>query len=282
MGSGIAQVAAQAGYKVVLVDINSDAVNKSKKMVEDSVKRIAKSKFKENPAQAETFAQETLSRVSGETDPVAGVKNSDVVIEAIIENMKKKQELFSLLDKNAPSHTIFASNTSSLSITKIAKSTNRRDRFGGLHFFNPVPVMKLVEVIKTDETSPETLATLQEFGKKLGKTVITCKDTPGFVVNRLLVPYLNEAINLYARGVASPQDIDNAMKLGCGFPMGPFELMDYVGLDTCYYVLDGWSKEYPNETAFKPAENLKKLVEQKKFGKKTGEGFYKHEPNPKK
>jgi len=276
MGSGIAQVAAQGGYNVTIVDVNNEAIEKSKKIIQDSLKRILKAKFKDENVKIDEVYKEIFSRIKGTTDPVEGVKESDLVIEAIIENIKKKQELFKLLDTNAKPHTIFASNTSSLSISKIAQATKRGDRFGGIHFFNPVPLMKLVEVVKGKETSESTVQALQLFGKTINKVVITCKDTPGFVVNRLLVPYLNESIKLFEKGVASKEDIDIAMKLGCGYPMGPFELLDYVGLDTSYYILDGWSKEYPNEDIFKPSPLVKDLVSKGKFGKKTGEGFYKH------
>jgi len=276
MGSGIAQVAAQGGYNVTLVDVNNEAIEKSKKIIQDSLKRILKVKFKDEVGKVDEIYKETFARIKGTTDPVEGVKDSDLVIEAIIENIKKKQDLFKILDANAKPHTIFASNTSSLSISKIAEATKRRDRFGGIHFFNPVPIMKLVEVVKGKETSESTVQALQQFGKSINKVVITCKDTPGFVVNRLLVPYLNESIKLLERGVASKEDIDTAMKLGAGYPMGPFELLDYVGLDTSYYILEGWSKEYPNEELFKPSPLVKDLVGKGKFGKKSGEGFYKH------
>jgi len=282
MGSGIAQVAAQGGYQVTIVDISKEATNKSKKMIEDSLKRVSKTMFKEDSAKAESFFNDAFHRIKETTDPVEGVKNCDLVIEAIIENMEKKHQLFKILDSNASKHTIFTSNTSSLSITKISEVTSpaRRANFGGIHFFNPVPMMKLVEVVKAKDTSDGTVAALQLFGKSINKTVITCKDTPGFVVNRLLVPYLNEAIKLYSRGVASKEDIDIAMKLGCGYPMGPFELLDYVGLDTSYYILEGWVKENPKDEIFKPADELKNLIKQGKFGKKTGEGFYKYPPKP--
>jgi len=225
----------------------------------------------------EAYFQETMLRIKGDTDLGAGVKHSDIVIEAIIENLEKKQQLFKFLAERAHKDTIFTSNTSSFSIAKIASVTKRLQLFAGLHFFNPVPVMKLLEVVKTDKTSQETIAKLQDFGKKIGKTVITCKDTPGFVVNRLLVPYMNESVKLYERGVSTPQEIDLAMKLACGYPMGPFELADFGGLDTAYYILDGWSKQNPNEPIFEPAKKLRQLVDEKKFGRKNGEGFYKYD-----
>ncbi|MEQ2243206.1 hypothetical protein ILYODFUR_004721, partial [Ilyodon furcidens] len=173
-------------------------------------------------------------------------------------------------------HSIFASNTSSLPITDIASSTSRQDRFGGLHFFNPVSMMKLVEVIATSATSQETFDSLLSFSKALGKTPVSCKDTPGFIVNRLLVPYMIEALRLHERGHGSKEDIDIAMKLGAGYPMGPFELSDYVGLDTLKFIIDGWNEKDPDNPLFTPSELLNKLVADGKLGKKTGEGFYKY------
>lgn len=179
-----------------------------------------------------------------------------------------------MLFQAAPNHTIFASNTSSLSVTEMAAVTNRKDRFGGMHFFNPVPVMKLLEVIHTADTSDATLKTLKSFGESLGKVCITCKDTPGFVVNRLLVPVQAEALRLLDRGDASARDIDIAMKLGAGHPMGPIELADYVGLDTVNSILSGWHEKDPENPLFKPIESLQKLVKEGKLGVKTGEGYY--------
>ena len=167
----------------------------------------------------------------------------------VTENLPLKKKLFSSYDKVAPAKTIFASNTSSLPIKDIALSTPERlDRFGGLHFFNPVPVMKLLEVIRIPETSDETNTAMMEWGKAMGKTCVSCKDTPGFIVNRLLVPNLMEAVRLVERGDASPKDVDTAMKLGAGWPMGPFELADYVGLDTTKFIIDGWHERYPDES----------------------------------
>jgi len=188
--------------------------------------------------------------------------------------MKVKHEIFKTLDKLSPANTIFASNTSSLSITEIAEVINRKDKFGGLHFFNPVPVMKLLEVIRSAETSNSTFEALLDYGKAIGKVTVECKDTPGFIVNRLLVPYLLEAIKMFERGDASCEDIDTAMKLGAGYKMGPFELADYVGLDTSKFILDGWYQKYPQNESFKSALLLDKLVAEGKFGRKSGEGFY--------
>lgn len=280
MGSGIAQVAAQSGNKVTLVDVKEDIIKKAEGSIATSLKRVAKKLYKDDPAKGEEFVKSTLANISYSVDLQKSVKSTDLVLEAIVENMKAKHTLFTSIDSVAPKHTVFASNTSSLSIGEIASVTNRKDRFGGLHFFNPVPVMKLLEVIKTDETSEETYQLLMNWGKGIGKTCITCKDTPGFVVNRLLVPQLGEAVRMMEKGVATPQDIDIAMKLGAGHPMGPFELADYTGLDTTKFILDGWHEKFPDVELFKPIETLNKLVSEGKFGRKTGEGFYKYN-NPK-
>lgn len=276
MGAGIAQVAASTGHTVALVDTSEDVLKKSLKGIEGSLKRVVKKKFADKPEAGEEFIQKVLQNVTTSSDAKAAVQSTDLVLEAIVENLKIKQDLFGALDKVAPEHTLFASNTSSLPITDIASSTTRLDRFGGLHFFNPVPMMKLVEVIGTSSTSQETFDSLLNFSKALGKTPVSCKDTPGFIVNRLLVPYMMEAIRLHERGHGSKEDIDIAMKLGAGYPMGPFELLDYVGLDTCKFIMDGWSAMDPENPLFGQSELLNKLVAEGKYGKKTGEGFYKH------
>lgn len=276
MGAGIAQVAAATGHSVVLVDMSEDILKKSVKGIETSLKRVAKKKFADKPADGEAFIQKVVKNISIASDAASVVQGTDIVVEAIVENLKVKQNLFASLDKVAPEHTIFASNTSSLPISDIASSTARLDRFGGLHFFNPVPMMKLVEVIKTPTTSEQTFDTLLEFSKALGKHPVLCKDTPGFIVNRLLVPYMMEAVRLYERGDGSKEDIDVAMKLGAGYPMGPFELLDYVGLDTSKFIIDGWHAMDPENPLFGPSPLLDKLVSEGKFGKKTGEGFYKY------
>uniref|UniRef100_A0A8D2JTC2 Hydroxyacyl-coenzyme A dehydrogenase, mitochondrial n=1 Tax=Sciurus vulgaris TaxID=55149 RepID=A0A8D2JTC2_SCIVU len=279
MGAGIAQVAAATGHTVVLVDQTEDILAKSKKSIEESLRRMSKKKFAENPKAGDEFVEKTLSSISTSTDAASVVHSTDLVVEAIVENLKVKNELFQRLDKFAAEHTIFASNTSSLQITSIANATTRQDRFAGLHFFNPVPMMKLVEVIKTPMTSQKTFESLVDFSKTLGKHPVSCKDTPGFIVNRLLVPYLLEAIRLHERvsyGDASKEDIDTAMKLGAGYPMGPFELVDYVGLDTTKFILDGWHEMDVKNPLFQPSASLNKLVAEKKLGKKTGEGYYKY------
>ncbi|KAK7112607.1 hydroxyacyl-coenzyme A dehydrogenase, mitochondrial-like [Littorina saxatilis] len=277
MGSGIAQVAAATGHNVVMVDQTDDILSKSKAAIQKSLGRVAKKKFADDGERQSSFVADVMGRIQLNTDPVDAAKSTDLVVEAIVENLDVKKKLFSALDEAAPQHTIFASNTSSLPIRDIAESTNRLDRFGGLHFFNPVPMMKLVEVVKIPETSNETFERLVQLGKAMGKTTVDCKDTPGFIVNRLLVPYMMEAVRMLERGDASARDIDTAMKLGAGYPMGPFELADYVGLDTTKFIIDGWSKKYPDVQIFQESPYVNKLVADGKLGKKTGEGFYKYD-----
>ncbi|XP_034310997.1 hydroxyacyl-coenzyme A dehydrogenase, mitochondrial [Magallana gigas] len=273
MGSGIAQVAASTGHTVSLVDQDNTILGKSMNGIHKSLERVAKKKF-ENPAAGEAFVKDTMGRISTATSPITCVSHTDLVIEAIVENLETKKKLFRELEAVAPEHTIFTSNTSSIPITDIAVAAKRKDRFGGLHFFNPVPMMKLLEVIRIPATSDATFDKLLAFGKDMEKVTVSCKDTPGFIVNRLLVPYMLEAVRMVERGDASIQDVDTAMKLGAGYPMGPFELSDYVGLDTMKFILDGWSKNYPDNPLFKPSSLLDKMVAQGKLGRKSGEGFY--------
>ncbi|CAB3247407.1 unnamed protein product [Arctia plantaginis] len=247
--------------------VSSDVLAKAQKSIGANLGRVAKKLYKDKPQDGEKFVTEALARIKTSTDPVEASKTSDLVVEAIVENIGVKHKL----DEAVPAHTIFASNTSSLSINDIASVVKRKDKFGGLHFFNPVPVMRLLEVVKGAETSEATYKSMMD------KTCITCKDTPGFVVNRLLVPYVCEAIRLFERGDASARDIDIAMKLGAGYPMGPLELADYVGLDTNKFILDGSHKKYPDQQLFKPILLLDKLVAESKLGVKSGEGFYKYE-----
>ena len=277
MGSGIAQVGAQTGHKVTLVDVSEDVLKKSKARIEESVKRVAKKQYKEDPTAREKFIVDTMSRLTTTTDSNEALQTADLVVEGVTENLELKQKLFQSFDIVAPSQTIFASNTSSLPIGEIASSTpNRKDRFGGLHFFNPVPVMKLLEVVRIPETSDSTFEAMGKWGKAMGKTTVAAKDTPGFIVNRLLVPNLMEAVRMIERGDAIPTDVDTAMKLGAGHPMGPIELFDYIGLDTMKFIIDGWSKNYPEEKLFNKSPLLDKLVSEGKLGRKSGEGFYKY------
>lgn len=274
MGSGIAQVAAQSGNKVTIVEVKPELIKKAESSIAANLERVSRKLHKDDPEKAKCFVESTLANITGSTDVEQSVKDCDLVIEAIVENMEIKHQLFKKLDSVAPPKTLFASNTSSYLVTEIASVTNRKDRFGGLHFFNPVPMMKLLEVVKTEETSEETFQAMWNWGKLIGKTCIKCKDTPGFVVNRLLVPYIGEAIRMLERGDASAEDIDTAMKLGAGYPLGPIELADFVGHDTTKFILDGWHKKYPSNQLFKPVDLLNKIVAEGKLGRKTGEGFY--------
>jgi 3-hydroxyacyl-CoA dehydrogenase len=209
------------------------------------------------------------------TDLEKACADSDVVIEAVIENLQAKWELFSQIEKFAPAHAFFASNTSSLRIGDIASSVGDASRLGGLHFFNPVPVMQLVEVVRAPKTSDATVEFLAAFGARLGKQVVHANDTPGFIVNRLLVPFMAEAMRMLERGDASVEDIDLGMKLGAAHPMGPLALADYVGLDTCKFIMDGWYESHPEESLFRTPDILTQLVGRGQLGNKTGAGFYK-------
>ncbi|CAD5215180.1 unnamed protein product [Bursaphelenchus okinawaensis] len=276
MGSGIAQVSAQAKLNVVLVDQNEKILNAAQQRIHKSLQRVAKKKHGDNESEATKFVDDTLGKIKINSDLRSAVKEADLVIEAIVENIEAKQKLFSEVEKAAKSDVILATNTSSLRLADIGANIKNQANFGGLHFFNPVPVMKLLEVVKHDKTSEQTFKELEGFGKTVGKVTVACKDTPGFIVNRLLVPYMYEALRLAERGDASMKDIDVAMKLGAGYPMGPFELADYVGLDTLKFIQDGWAKQHPDDPLFKPSQLLNKLVSEGKLGAKSGEGFYKY------
>jgi len=276
MGSGIAQVSASSGMKVVMVDQNDKILKKSIDAIDKSIGRVAKKKVPDDTKGQAAFKEDTMSRLTTSTDLKKAVSDVDLVIEAIVENVDIKRKLFAEIESVAQPKTILATNTSSLSLSDIMVNMRRKEQFGGLHFFNPVPVMQLLEVVRSGDTSDATFESLLEFGKQLGKTTVKCKDTPGFIVNRLLVPYMMEALRMAERGDSSYRDIDIAMKLGAGYPMGPFELSDYVGLDTTKFIIDGWHKKYPDNPLFKPSKKLDQLVKDGKLGRKTGEGFYKH------
>jgi 3-hydroxybutyryl-CoA dehydrogenase len=267
MGSGIAQVAAQAGFSVVVREVQSELVDKGLKSIEKNLSRLV-----EKGTITDAAKNEIRGRLRG-TTALEDLKDCDVIVEAIIEQLPAKRELFAALDGLCPPATIFASNTSSLTITEIATATRRPQRFVGLHFFNPVPVMKLVEVVKTIATEPAVYEEMVAFGAKLGKTPLRASDSTGFIVNRLLVPYLLDAIRALEGGVGSIEDIDNSMKLGCGHPMGPLTLLDFVGLDTTYYIANIMFDEF-RERRFAPPPLLKRMVLAGWNGRKTGRGFY--------
>jgi 3-hydroxybutyryl-CoA dehydrogenase len=266
MGSGIAEVAAKAGFDVIVREVDDATLARGRKRIEGS---LAKAVEKEKISAADRDA--ALGRMSFTTD-LAKLADRDLVIEAIVEEMAAKRALFAELHGLCPAETIFASNTSSLPITDMSAGT-RPDRFVGLHFFNPVPVMKLVEVVRTIMTSAAALQAALDFGRRLGKDPIVAPDRSGFVVNLLLVPYMLDAIRQVERGVASIADLDKAMVLGCGHPMGPFTLCDFVGLDTTYRIAEIMYEEY-REERYAPPPLLKRIVALGRFGKKSGAGFY--------
>jgi 3-hydroxybutyryl-CoA dehydrogenase len=267
MGSGIAQVAAQAGYPVVVREVSTQLVEKGLKAIEKNLARLV-----EKGTLSSADRDQIRGRLRGTTN-VEDLKECDLIMEAIIEQLPAKRELWSSLDTICPRSVIFASNTSSLSITEMATFTQRPDRFVGLHFFNPVPVMKLVEAIRTIGTDPKAYDEVLAFAGKLGKTAVRTTDRTGFIVNRLLVPYILDAVRALEEGVGSIEDIDNSMKLGCGHPMGPLTLLDFVGLDTTYYIANIMFDEF-KEKRFAPPPLLKRMVMMGWNGRKAGKGFY--------
>jgi len=267
MGSGIAQVAANAGCQVNVREISPQLVEKGLQSIDKNLQRLV-----DKGTLTQAQRDEVRARLRGTTN-LEDLKDCDIVIEAIIEQLPAKRELWGALDKICPKATIFASNTSSLSITEMATFTQRPDRFLGLHFFNPVPVMKLVEVIRTIATDPKVNEEVVAFAVRLGKTPVRTTDRTGFIVNRLLVPYLLDAVRALEEGVASVEDIDNSMKLGCGHPMGPLTLLDFVGNDTTYYIANIMFDEF-KEKRFASPPLLKRMVLSGWNGRKSGRGFY--------
>ncbi|MGR4065213.1 MAG: 3-hydroxyacyl-CoA dehydrogenase family protein [Vulcanimicrobiaceae bacterium] len=270
MGSGIAQTCAAAGFNVVLMEVAAEPLERGMKSVARSL-----AKFVEKGKLAPAERDATLARISSTTD-VGAMKDCDLIVEAIVENVAVKTELFQKLDAILAPHAIICTNTSSLCVIELAAKTKRPNRVAGLHFFNPVPIMKLVEVVKTIATTQDVVDTLFAFAIKLGKEPILAQDTPGFVVNRLLIPYLLYAIRCLEQGLASKEDIDKGMKLGCGYPMGPLELLDFVGLDTTYYIAEIMFDEFKDPIMAAPPL-LKRMVLAGRYGRKTKRGFYDYE-----
>ncbi len=269
MGAGIAEVAARAGFETVVREVSEEVVEKGLEKLRGSLdKAVERGKLDAGER------DKAWGRLHGVVD-LGALAECDLVVEAIVENLDEKRRTFAALDAVVKEGALFASNTSSLTITQIAMATRRPDRFVGLHFFNPVPVMKLVEVVRTLLTSQEAYDAAIEVVRAFGKEPVTARDNSGFLVNRLLVPYLLDAVRAYEEGVGSIEDIDKAMQLGCGYPMGPFTLLDFVGLDTTYYIANIMFDEY-REKRFAPPPLLKQMVLAGRLGRKSGRGFYEH------
>jgi 3-hydroxybutyryl-CoA dehydrogenase len=269
MGSGIAEVCAKAGYDTLVREVSDDLVKKGLSRIEGSLaKAVEKGKL---PSADRDAARKRIASTTRLDD----LADCDLVIEAIVEDLDLKRETYRALDAACKPETIFCSNTSSLTITELSAATKRPDRFAGLHFFNPVPVMKLVEVVRTIGTSDGTAEAVFEFARSLGKEPVRTRDNSGFIVNRLLVPYLLDAVRALEEGIGSREDIDKGMELGCGHPMGPLKLLDFVGLDTTYAIAEIMFEEY-REKRFAPPPLLKRMVLAGRYGKKSGRGFYEY------
>ena len=267
MGAGIVEVCALGGYQVVVSEVDDDLLKRGLSRLETSMQRgVQRGKL------AEADAAAARKRIRGTTN-LSDLASSDLIIEAVVENMDLKKEVYRTLDDVCPPETIFASNTSSLSITEMASVTKRRERFLGIHFFNPVPVMKLVELIRGLQTSEETMNVGRRFAESLGKTVVVCKDSPGFIVNLLLIPYLLDSVRALELGIATKEDIDTAIVLGLAHPMGPLTLLDYVGIDTTYFIAEAMFQEF-KDTRYAAPPLMKQMVLAGLHGRKSGRGFY--------
>ena len=265
MGSGIAQVVAQAGFEVIV------RTRRGRRGLDRLYESIRKGKQRKTLTEEQVNA--LLSKINWTTELSEAGKTADLVIEAVVEDLEIKKQVFRELDAFCPKHTFLTSNTSSLSISELADATKRPDKVIGMHFFNPVHVMKLIEVVPTSLTSKETVETVEEFSRKIGKTPVLVKESPGFVVNRVLIPMINEAVFVLMEGIATAETIDSAMKLGANHPIGPLALADLIGLDVCLTIMDTFYKKFKTPK-YKPCPLLKKMVEEGYLGRKTGKGFF--------
>ena len=268
MGNGIVHIFAQAGHSVTMVDISENALQKGVSTIDGNLSRQVKKELI-----SEDSKNQTLSNITVSTDLLTAVKNADLLVEAASENKSIKIQLFQEAQKSAPESCIFASNTSSISITELAAATNRPDKFIGMHFFNPVPIMKLCEIVRGFATSDDTYSTIYTLSKELGKVPVTVQDYPGFISNRILMPMINEAIYCLMEGVASAEDIDTVMKLGMAHPMGPLTLADFIGLDICLSIMEVLFSGYA-DSKYRPCPLLKKMVAAGHLGRKSGKGFF--------
>ena len=268
MGNGIVHIFAQAGHSVTMVDISENALQKGVSTIDGNLSRQVKKELI-----SEDSKNQTLSNITVSTDLLTAVKNADLLVEAASENKSIKIQLFQEAQKSAPESCIFTSNTSSISITELAAATNRPDKFIGMHFFNPVPIMKLCEIVRGFATSDETYSTIYTLSKELGKVPVTVQDYPGFISNRILMPMINEAIYCLMEGVASAEDIDTVMKLGMAHPMGPLTLADFIGLDICLSIMEVLFSGYA-DSKYRPCPLLKKMVAAGHLGRKSGKGFF--------
>ena len=268
MGNGIVHIFAQAGHSVTMVDISENALQKGVSTIDGNLSRQVKKELI-----SEDSKNQTLSNITVSTDLLTAVKNADLLVEAASENKSIKIQLFQEAQKSAPDSCIFASNTSSISITELAAATNRPDKFIGMHFFNPVPIMKLCEIVRGFATSDDTYSTIYTLSKELGKVPVTVQDYPGFISNRILMPMINEAIYCLMEGVASAEDIDTVMKLGMAHPMGPLTLADFIGLDICLSIMEVLFSGYA-DSKYRPCPLLKKMVAAGHLGRKSGKGFF--------
>uniref|UniRef100_A0A914H4X2 3-hydroxyacyl-CoA dehydrogenase n=1 Tax=Globodera rostochiensis TaxID=31243 RepID=A0A914H4X2_GLORO len=280
MGSGIAQIAVESGIKVCLVGRSQEKCDQARQKINSGVQKSIKKRLGTESAEEQQQLLEAtmacLKLVTSLDD--ACLFSADIVIEAVVENLKVKQKLFTELEAKVGEKCLLVTNTSSFLLEDVSCKLGaaKREQFGGLHFFNPVPAMKLVEVVRGSGTTDAAYNALIDFCQKLGKTPVKCMDTPGFIVNRLLIPYLADSMRLAESGNATRRDIDTAMRLGTGYPMGPFELMDYIGLDTMKFIMDGWHQRCPDDHRYSPCESLDNLVTIGKVGRKSGEGFYRY------